>query len=67
MGFHDDYKREAAKKRRDEFAKAALTGICACMTHNDVICIAEGTRGGELIAGAAWVIADKMIELEEKA
>lgn len=47
---------------REYFAGQALVGLCAAMQPGEVIDVAEGIKGGKFIVGAAWALADKMIE-----
>ena len=47
---------------RDEFAKAALQGLTAGLTKDDVHEFGHGIRGGNLIASAAYVLADAMLK-----
>ncbi len=46
---------------RDTFATAAITGLAARLTQDDVADLSSGSRRGKMEAQAAYALADAMI------
>lgn len=59
-------RKNTERLRRDEFAKAALTGLVTHLALDDIRDIAEGILAGSMVTTAAWKLADRMIEREKK-